>query len=80
MANAVTVAPYGKWDSPITAEYLSGDSIHFEGIQSNVSHTTPELRLSYAMTDPKKKKSHQPDNSLFLSHVLQKAEDLLLSS
>ncbi|PCG90566.1 Hypothetical protein PENO1_098450 [Penicillium occitanis (nom. inval.)] len=35
MTNAVTVAPYGKWDSPITAEYLSGDSIHFEGIQSN---------------------------------------------
>lgn len=54
MPNAATVAPYGKWDSPITAEYLSGDSIHFEGIQANVSHITLELRLSYGMTDPKK--------------------------
>ncbi|EED23036.1 dipeptidyl peptidase IV, putative [Talaromyces stipitatus ATCC 10500] len=35
MADASTVAPYGKWDSPITAEHLSGDSIHLEGVQAN---------------------------------------------
>ncbi|CAK7221413.1 hypothetical protein SBRCBS47491_004522 [Sporothrix bragantina] len=37
MADTVTIAPYGTWDSPIAAEHLSGDSIHFEGIQVNQS-------------------------------------------
>ncbi|KAF2094208.1 putative dipeptidyl peptidase IV [Rhizodiscina lignyota] len=31
------VAPYGKWESPITAELLSGQSIRFQGLQANNS-------------------------------------------
>ncbi|KAJ5671238.1 hypothetical protein N7507_000365 [Penicillium longicatenatum] len=32
------VAPYGKWDSPITAESLSVGSIQLKGVQANVSY------------------------------------------
>ncbi|CAK7212086.1 hypothetical protein SBRCBS47491_001353 [Sporothrix bragantina] len=35
MVNTVTVAPYGTWDSHITAEHLAGDSIKYEGIQAD---------------------------------------------
>ncbi|KAH8698606.1 putative dipeptidyl peptidase IV [Talaromyces proteolyticus] len=37
MSDSITVAPYGKWDSPITAEHLSSGSVHLEGIQANPS-------------------------------------------
>ncbi|KAJ5087563.1 hypothetical protein N7456_011179 [Penicillium angulare] len=31
------VAPYGKWDSPITAEHLATGSIQLQGVQANPS-------------------------------------------
>ncbi|KKK21768.1 hypothetical protein ARAM_001691 [Aspergillus rambellii] len=37
MSDVPQVAPYGKWASPITAEHLSGGSIHLEGVQVNAS-------------------------------------------
>ncbi|CAK7230996.1 hypothetical protein SEUCBS140593_007776 [Sporothrix eucalyptigena] len=37
MADTVTTAPYGTWESPIASEHLSGDSVHFEGVLTNES-------------------------------------------
>jgi hypothetical protein len=45
MSESATVAPYGKWDSPIIAEHLSGDSVHLEGIQVNVSLLIPAINV-----------------------------------
>lgn len=73
MADTVTVAPYGKWDSPISAEHLSGGGIHFEGLQINVSVKSPMI-----ICDMANKKSSRPDKSSPLNPDLQKVDGMPL--
>ncbi|OKL61052.1 hypothetical protein UA08_03135 [Talaromyces atroroseus] len=43
MSEPATIAPYGKWDSPIKAEHLSSASVHLEGIEVDRKSSTGQI-------------------------------------